>query len=230
MVNSISKTVQNLIDNDISLQEALQKDYGNYSAIARLLLPKVRELLGHDVKVESVITAVKRTNVGYKLLRGNTTNVVAKSVINIRTDVAKISVEKTKRNLEKIRQTLASYSEEFFHIIEGISAITLVFDQELFNDIVAMFREKEVLDKRENLAAIIICSPIEMVSTPECVLTFYNAVSRRHINIEETMSCFTDTIIVLSMEDVSKALAALTDLISEARKQLAAPKTTMKQS
>jgi aspartokinase len=230
MVNSISKTVQTLIDNDISLQEALQKDYGNYSAIARLLLPKVRELLGHDAKLESVITAVKRTNVGYKLLRGNTTKVVAKSVINIRTDVAKISVEKTKRNLEKIRQTLASYSEEFFHIIEGISAITLVFDQELFNDIVAMFREKEVLDKRENLAAIIICSPIEMVSTPECVLTFYNAVSRRHINIEETMSCFTDTIIVLSMEDVSKALAALTDLISEARKQLVAPKTTMKQS
>jgi hypothetical protein len=91
-----------------------------------------------------------------------------------------------------------------------------------------VFREKEVLDKRENLAAIIICSPIEMVSTPECVLTFYNAVSRRHINIEETMSCFTDTIIVLSMEDVSKALAALTDLISEARKQLATLKTKVK--
>jgi hypothetical protein len=105
-----------------------------------------------------------------------------------------------------------------------------VFDQELFNKIITVFREKEVLDKRENLAAIIICSPIEMVSTPECVLTFYNAVSRRHINIEETMSCFTDTIIVLSMEDVSKALAALTDLISEARKQLATPKTKVKQS
>ncbi len=224
MANSISKTVQTLIDSDISLQDALQKDYGNYSAIARLLLPKVKELIGRDVKLESIITAVKRTNVGYKLLRGNITRVVSKSVINIRTDVAKISVEKTRRNLEKIRHTLAGYSEEFFHIIEGISAITLVFDQDLFNDIVALFREKELLDKRENLAAIILCSPIEMVTTPECVLTFYNAVSRRHINIEETMSCFTDTIIVLSMEDVSKALAALTDLISEARKQLATQK------
>jgi hypothetical protein len=156
MVNSISKTVQTLIDSDVSLQDALQKDYGNYSAIARLLLPKVKELLGHEVKLESVITAVKRTNISYKLLRGNITKVVAKSVINIRTDVAKISVEKTRRNLEKIRQTLASYSEEFFHIIEGISAITLVFDQDLFNDIVSLFREKEILDKRENLAAIIL--------------------------------------------------------------------------
>jgi hypothetical protein len=42
------------------------------------------------------------------------------------------------------------------------------------------------------------------------------------------MSCVTDTIIVLSVEDVSKALAALTDLISEARKQLMIPKTTMR--
>jgi hypothetical protein len=31
------------------------------------------------------------------------------------------------------------------------------------------------------------------------------------------MSCFTDTIIVVSMEDVSKAFAALTELIAEAR-------------
>jgi hypothetical protein len=51
------------------------------------------------------------------------------------------------------------------------------------------------------------------------VQAFYNAVSRRHINIEETMSCYTETIIVLAMEDVSKAFAALTDLITEARRK-----------
>jgi hypothetical protein len=32
------------------------------------------------------------------------------------------------------------------------------------------------------------------------------------------MSCFTDTILVLRMEDVGKAFTALTDLIAEARK------------
>lgn len=57
MVNFISKIVQTLIDNDLSLQDALQKDYGNYSAIARMLKPKVEEILGQDVKLESIITA-----------------------------------------------------------------------------------------------------------------------------------------------------------------------------
>jgi hypothetical protein len=219
MVDSISKIIQNLIDGDLSLQDALQRDYGNYSAIARMLKPRVEEILGRHVKLESLITSVKRTKVGYKPLRGRIAKVVAGSVINIRTDVAKVSVEKTKRNLEKIRKTLVDFPEEFFQVIEGMSAITLVFDQKLFDEICSMFREKDVLDKKQNLATIIIRSLDEIIHTPGCVLAFYNTVSRRHINIEETMSCFTDTIIVLGMEDVSKAFAALTDLIAEARKQ-----------
>ena len=219
MGNSISKIIQNLIDCDLSLQDALQRDYGNYSAIARMLKPKVEEILGRHVNLESLITSVKRAKIGYKPLRGGIAKVVAGSVINIRTDVAKVSVEKTKRNLEKIRKTLVDFPEEFFQVIEGISAITLVFDQKLFDEICSMFQEKDVLDKKQNLATIIIRSSDEIIHTPGCVLAFYNTVSRRHINIEETMSCFTDTIIVLGMEDVSKAFAALTDLITEARKQ-----------
>ncbi len=218
MVNSISRTIQNLIDGDLSLQDSLQRDYGNYSAIARMLKPKVEEILGRHVKLESLITSVKRAKIGYKPLRGKIAKVVAGSVINIRTDVAKVSVEKTKRNLEKIRKTLVDFPEEFFQVIEGMSAITLVFDQKLFDEICSMFMEKDVLDKKQNLATIIIRSPDDIIHIPGCVLAFYNTVSRRHINIEETMSCFTDTIIVLAMEDVSKAFAALTDLIAEARK------------
>ncbi len=220
MVNSVSKIVHNLIDGDLSLQDALQRDYANYSAIARMLKARVEEVLGRPVKLESLTTSVKRAKVGYKPFRGKITKVVAGSVINIRTNVAKVSVEKTKRNSEKTRKALADFTGEFFQVIEGMSVITLVFDQKLFDDISSMFRERDVLDKRQNLATIIILSPDDIIATPGCVLAFYNAVSRSHINIEETMSCFTETIIVLAMEDVSKAFAALTDLISEARKQI----------
>jgi hypothetical protein len=220
VVNSISKLVQNLIDSDLSLQDALQRDYGNYSAMARILKPRVEEILGRGVNLESLITSVKRARSLYKPLRGKMAKVIAGTVINIRTDVAKVSLEKTKRNLERIRKTLVDFPEEFFQVIEGMSAITLVFDQKLLGEICSMFRDKDVLDKKENLATIILRSPDEIIHTPGCVLAFYSTISRRHINIEETMSCFTDTIIVLGMEDISKAFAALTDLVAEARKQM----------
>jgi hypothetical protein len=219
MVNSISKTVQNLIDEDLSVQDALQRDYANYSAIARMLMPKIKETVNSKVNIESIITAVKRAKINFTILQGKITKVVARSGLNIRTDMAKVSVEKNKENLEKIRKTLATFSDEFLQVIEGNSVVTLISDLSSFSKISSLFTKKDVIDKNQNLATVIIRSPDDITSTPGCVQAFYNAVSRRHINIEETMSCYTETIIVLAMEDVNKAFAALTDLISEARRK-----------
>jgi hypothetical protein len=221
MVNSISKTVQNLIDEDLSLQDALQRDYGNYSAIARMLMPKVKEAVNSDVNLESVITSVKRAKANYTILQGKITRVVAGSVLTIRTDMAKVSVDKTKQTLEKIRKSLATFSGEFLQVIEGNSVVTLISDLYSFHKINGIFDKDDVIDQKQSLATVIIRSPDDITSTPGCVQAFYNAVSRRHINIEETMSCYTETIIVLAMEDVSKAFAALTELITEARRKTA---------
>lgn len=222
MVKSISKAVQELIDGNLSLQEALQYRYGNYSAIARMLKPKVEAALGRRVKLESVITSVKRASVSYRAQEGDLLKVIAGSTINLRTDVAKISVEKTRRTLETIRRFLANFTSEFLQVLEGTSAVTLIADQKLFHKIVPMFSKDDILDERRGLAAIIVHSPKEIIKTPGCAIAFYSPVSRRQLNIEETMSCFTDTIIVLRMEDVGKAFAALTDLITEARSREAA--------
>ena len=221
MVNSISKTVQNLIDEDLSLQDALQRDYANYSAIARMLMPKIKETVNSDVNLESVITSVKRAKANYTILQGKIIKVVAGSDLYIRTDMAKVSVEKTKKNQEKIRKTLATFSGDFLQVIEGNSVVTLISDLNSFNKISPIFTKKDVIDQKQNLATVIIRSPDEITSTPGCIQAFYNAVSRRHINIEETMSCYTETIIVLAMQDVSKAFTALTDLITEARRKTA---------
>ena len=220
MVNSISRTVQHIIDNDLPLQDALQRGYANYSALARMLKPKVEQALGQKVKLESLITSVKRAKATYnnKPQRENIMRIIAESVINLRTDVAKISVEKTRRNLEIIKKALTIFPEDFFQILEGMSAVTLIFDQKLFEGICSMFRREDILDERQNLAAIVVQSPRDIIDVPGSAVAFYNPVSRRHINMEETMSCFTDTILILRMEEIGEAFRALTDLIGEARK------------
>ena len=221
MANSISKAVQNLIDEDLSLQDALQRDYANYSAIARILMPKIKETIDTEINMESVITSVKRAKTNYTILEGKITKIVAGSDLNIRTDMAKVSVHKTKETLEKIRKTLATFQGEFLQVIEGNTTITLISDFNSFNELTSIFTSNQVIDQKQSLAIIIIRSPDEITDTSGCVQAFYTALSRRHINIEETMSCYTETIIVLAMENVSKAFAALTDLITKARTKTA---------
>ena len=215
---TISRAVKEAVDRDLSIQDSLQYRYGNISAIARLIGPKVEASVNHKVNIESLITSIKRIRGDYKAPPADVTRIISGSMINVRTDIAKISIENTKRSLETVRKMLAVNQEEFIQVSESISAITLIIDQRMIEKIITPFNGDVILEKEINLAAIIINSPETIVKTPGCLTAFYNQVSRRHVNIEDTVSCFTDTIIVVKMKDVGQAFAALTDLISESRK------------
>ncbi|MHB1868689.1 MAG: ACT domain-containing protein [Nitrososphaerales archaeon] len=219
MVNavSISKVVKDVIDNDLSMQDALGRRYGNYTAIARLIKAKVERDIGRKVNFDSLVTSVKRVKPRLQLALGGIEGVLARSVVSVRTDVAKLNLEKSKRSLEAARIIMATYQEEFLQISESNSAITMIFDQKLLEEIHKKFNDDDVLDEQANLAAIIVHSPTEIVRTPGVVLAIYARIAENHVNIEDTVSCFTDTIVVIRMEEVARTFSTLTDLISDCR-------------
>ncbi|MBS7657107.1 MAG: hypothetical protein QXI71_02115 [Candidatus Bathyarchaeia archaeon] len=216
---SLAKTVQTLIEQDFSIQDALERDYANFSGIARMLKPKVEEILGKKVTIEGLITSVKRTKPLY-VSQTDFQKIIAGSIISLRTDVSKISLEKTRKNLEKARLVSVNYPEAFFQVLEGTTTLTLITDQRIFNEVHSVFEDVEKLDEKQNLAAIMVQSPKDIVNTPGCIVAFYNPIARSRINIEETVSCFNETIIVLKMEDAARAFSILSDLIANARKKL----------
>jgi len=209
--------VKEVIENDLSLQDALGRRYGNYTAIARLIKPKVERDIGRKVNFESLVTSVKRVKPRLQLAQGGIEGVMAGSVVNVRTDVAKLNLEKTKRSLEAARTVMATYQEEFLQISESNSAITMIFDQKLLEEIHKKFNDDDVLDEQADLAAIIVHSPTEIVRTPGVVLAIYAKIAENHINIEDTVSCFTDTIVVIRMDEVARTFSTLTDLIADCR-------------
>jgi hypothetical protein len=218
---SISRIVKQVIDEDLSLQDAISRRYGNYSAIARIIKPKVEKDLRRKVNIDSLITSVKRVKPRLALTqRHGIESVLSQSVVTVRTDVAKLSVEKTKRTLEAARGIMASYQEEFLQVSESNTAITMVFDQKLLSSIHKKFNDEDVLDEQADLAAIIVQSPKEIVRTAGVVLSIYARIAENHVNIEDTVSCFTDTIIVIRMDEVARAFTTLTDLISESRNKI----------
>jgi aspartokinase len=214
---SISKVVKGVLENDLSLQDALSRKYGNYTAIARLIKPKVEKDLGRKVNFDSLVTSVKRTKPRFQPAEGGLESVIGRSVVNVRTDVAKLNLDKSKRALDSVRNILATYQEEFLQVSESYSAITMIFDQKLLEEIHKKFNDDDILDEQSDLAAIIVHSPKEIVRTPGVVLTIYTKIAENHVNIEDTVSCFTDTIVVIRMDDVARTFSSLTDLISECR-------------
>ena len=215
---SISFAVREIINNDASFQDSLQYAYCNISALARIIKPQIDQILAKNINVESIVTALKRSRKVYNFQEHSIASILANSSINVKTDVAKVSANKSKKTIEKVAKALTQNVDNFVSVSESILSITLVFDDILIYDVKRMFTSYDILEIEDDLAAIIVHSPEEIIKTPGCAITLYNQLARRHINIEDTVSCYTDTIVLVEMADVAKAFNALTDLISNSRK------------
>ena len=215
---SITEAVRETISSDLSFQDSLQRDYCNISALARIIKPQIDLTLGRDISIESIITALKRSKHDYNVQQKPIASILAASTITVNTDVAKVSAKKSKKTIEKVAKAMIQSTGNFISISESIMSITLVFDDLLLQDVKGMFAYDDILEIENSLAAIIVHSPEEIIKTPGCAIAFYNQLARRHINIEDTVSCYTDTIVLVKMEQVGKAFNALTDLISNSRK------------
>ncbi len=215
---SITEAVREMVGGDLSFQDSLQRDYCNISALARLIKPQIDHMLGKDTSIESIITALKRSKYDYNVQEKPIASILAASTITVNTDVAKISAKKSKKTIEKVAKAMVQGAGNFISMSESIMSITLVFDDLLLQDVKVMFAYDDILEMENGLAAIIVHSPEDIIKTPGCAIAFYNQLARRHINIEDTVSCYTDTIVLVKMEQVGKAFNALTDLISNSRK------------
>jgi aspartokinase len=215
---SITNAVKGIVNNDLSFQDSLQRDYCNISALARIIKPQIDQILGKDTSIESIITALKRSRQDYDVPERPIAAILAGSTVSVRTDVAKVSAKKSKKTVDKVAKSLTQNVDKFISVSESIMSITLVFDDVLLDDVKAMFTHDDILEVEDDLSAIIVHSPEEIIKTPGCAIAFYNQLARRHINIEDTVSCYTDTIMLVRMDQVGKAFNALTDLISNSRK------------
>ena len=216
---SITNTVREVVNNDLSFQDSLQRDYCNISALARIVKPQVDQMLGgKNTSTESIVTALKRSRRDYDVPERPIASILAGSTVSVKTDVAKLSAAKSKKTIEKIAKSLTQNVDSYISVSESIMSITLVFDDVVLGDVKDMFTQGDILEVEDDLAAIIVHSPEEIIKTPGCAIAFYNQLARRHINIEDTVSCYTDTIMLVKMDQVGKAFNALTDLISNSRK------------
>jgi aspartokinase len=215
---SITNAVKEVVNNDLSFQDSLQRDYCNISALARIIKPQIDQMLGKNTSVESIVTALKRSRRDYDVPERPIAAILAGSTVSVKTDVAKLSAAKSKKNIEKIARSLTQNVDNYISVSESIMSITLIFGDALLDDVKAMFAQNDILEAEDDLAAIIVHSPEEIIKTPGCAIAFYNQLARRHINIEDTVSVYTDTIMLVRMDQVGKAFNALTDLISGSRK------------
>ncbi|SRR5579875_1482649 len=216
--NSVTALTRELVENDTALSMVLAENIVNISALARKLESTISARLGKKVNVQAIISALKRIRETLKIEFAKNIEVLKLSSLSVRTDLAKISIKARKENAETMARLMLKFNESIMQISWSPTAYTIVFDEFLMPSFTSQFKNEDLLEMKNDLAAVIIHSPEKIIETPGCVSTIISKVALSGINIEDVVSTYTYTLLLFKREDASRAFHALNNLISELRK------------
>ena len=206
---SIAVAVRRKLATKPGLREYLRQDIVNVTALARQV--------GRELEVENtqaIVSAIKRLRSGLEEEEGDyerrMRKLMADSSISMASDVAVITLAHPVdwHTLEK--------HLNIKHVVEGATATNIIVDQKS----VEQFKKLGLspIAIRASLAAITLQSNTDFQSTPGAMIHLLAPVSYSGINIEETLTCYSDKIILLKMQDANRAFQILSQKIEEARK------------
>ncbi|HID05503.1 MAG TPA: ACT domain-containing protein [Aigarchaeota archaeon] len=182
--------------------------------------PRVEALVGDDVELETIVTSLKRLRGRYNITPAPVAKIISQSTVNLRTDLSKLSLKRNANTRTAVRLLMSRYRGRFLQVLEGVSSMTIIYENKLHERIKRSFQRSQIVAEETNLAALTIISPKEISTTPGCINAILQRLARRGINVEEVVSCYTDTILVIKLIDCGKAFDAINELIIECRHSL----------
>ncbi len=204
---NITKLTEGYIKEHPSVKDCLKKGLINYSSLTR----QVCDDMNLDLKknFDAVLIACRRY---YRKIKSEHSNedqvlsILRQSKVEVKNKIIVLVLEKNIHmpNLIEIEKN-AKKQNEIFHIIEGVSAITVITSEDLIGSLKSAFKNK-IVKENKNLAEITLKSPKDIETTPGLISYLYSLLGENNINIFETMSCWTDTIFVVEEKDIARVM------------------------
>ncbi|HKZ59858.1 MAG TPA: ACT domain-containing protein, partial [Candidatus Thermoplasmatota archaeon] len=96
-----------------------------------------------------------------------------------------------------------------FRIVQGSHGVTLICDDVIVEEMLEMLSRRDIIQMTRGLVEMSVTSPEEIAATPGVIAYLMDALSGDGINLNEVMSCHTDTIFLVSESDMMPAFKAL---------------------
>ena len=213
---SLAEKTRIYIDAHPSVKDCVSKGLINYSSLARMIMKDL------DLDNEEAVMIACRRYAG-KL--GVTTDhemsilkILKDSRLEMRTKTCIVTAKNDWTVLHKMDNLFKDLWNEdsIMQIVQSASAVTIIADKMLKERILDTVSRFNIIKIRENLVEITVKSPEKIVETSGVISYLITNLSDAGINIEETVSCHTDTVFIVSESDMINAYSVLTKCIQSA--------------
>ncbi len=220
-----AQLVKEQINSRIYLKEILKKGLINYSALARELLPKIREQ-NKKANFSSVLIAIQRYYDEVGKENSEFERFVKQSLPNceliIKNKIMTLSFNRTKKVMALINEISKEIRWDLGDIlffIQGSGEITVITDKKhepKFDKI-----HSELVETKDNLALLSLREPDAATyskEVPGFLALLTQTLSDNNINIYESATTFKQTMFIVHEKDITKAYEALNKLIEYYKK------------
>lgn len=211
---SVAELTRKYIDRHPSVRDCISKDLVNYSSLSRLVMKET------GVKHEEAVLAASRRYAA-KLSKtdseGEIMRVFEESRLELKTRIC-IVVAKNEwivlRNLEDVVKKILS-EKSTMQVMQSANGITVISEDKYLPSITRAIGEDHIISVKQNLAEITVKSPARIEETRGAFAYLLSMLSEQGINLLEAVSCYTDTIFIVSREDMMDAFHILSSCIED---------------
>ena len=197
------------IEGHPSIKDCVKKRLINYSKLSREIIKSSNS--GRE-NFDAVLIACRRY---YRKISSTAAvedeiiRLLANSKLEVKNKVSVVVIENSIYSDDLINiEKKAKKAREIFYAIEGTDAITVVIAMDFIPEMKAVFKSS-IIKVWEDVALVTIRSAAGKQDTTPGFLSFITSkLSQQGINILEIMSCWSETLLVVSEADIARVLQA----------------------
>lgn len=213
---SLAERTRIYIDAHPSIKDCVAKGLINYSSLARMIMK--------DLEVENeeaVMIACRRYASKLNVTTDHEMSILSilkDSRLEMRTKTCIVTAKNDWTVLHKMDSLFKDMWNEnsIMQCVQSASAVTIIADRMLKDRVIDTVGRFNLIKIRENLVEIVVKSPEKIVDTAGVIAYLITNLSDAGINLEETVSCHTDTIFIVNEPDMINAYSVLTKCIQSA--------------
>lgn len=214
-----AELVREAIKSSLFINETLKNGLINYSALTRVLLPKIQEK-NPKANFQSVLITIQRyyDEVKGKKIVKEFKEILKDSELLMKNQIVSITFERNKFVIDKINKISKNIRWDMGDILfftQGNSEITLVIDKK--NKLKLNIIKEYILEEKDNFSILSLREPEKLKAYSKNVQGFLalltSALSDSHVNIYDISSTYKQIIFVIEEKYLTKAYETLNKLI-----------------
>jgi len=193
-----------------SIKDCLREGIINYSKLSRKIAKELN--IEKKTSLEAILIAARRYSEKLKTEKVREEKIIEilkQSELEIKNKIVVAIVKKgfVSETLIDIEKKIKK-QDDVIYSIEGTKTYTIITSEKYLNDIEHKFENKIVKISKDQVM-IIMKNPAGIEETTGFTAYLYSRFGEHGVNILETMSCWTDTIFVVSESDIATVLKFL---------------------